>query len=156
MSIFNFSKKERYAVFDTISIDNVYSISLPKELIYYSSDRFRARTKDKKVDLSITNYGKKITKDHSFGIEDLKNQFLPLFDKFINEGGYLSNKDLEIGDNYIYQSFNVEKETQYYYYTSISVGNNMRVIIAIIIRQKGKLDAEHAQLIKKIGKSIIL
>ncbi|WP_271404826.1 hypothetical protein [Tenacibaculum soleae] len=156
MGIFNFSKKEElnYTDFNTMMIDNVYLIKIPKEWNKYESDRFRARTKNKKIDFSITNYGKEISTPDNFGIEDLKNQFLPLFDKFVNEGGYVSNKDLEIGENFIYQSFKVGKETQYYYYTSRVIKNDLRVVIALIIRQIGKLEPKHTELIKDMGKSI--
>ena len=157
MGIFNFTKKKElnYENFNLTMIDNVYLIKIPSDWKQFESDRFRVQSKDKKLQLSITNYGKQIETPDSFSIEDLKNEFLPLFDKFVKEGGYISNNDLNIGENNIYKSFKVGRETQYYYYTSRVINNNLRVIIALIIRQKGKLEPKHANLIKEIGESVI-
>ena len=155
MGIFNFFKKEElnYNDFAMMLVDDIYLINIPSDWSKFESDRFRVRAKNKKIEFSITNYAKKASQSDAFGIEELKGQFLPLFDKFINEGGYVSNKDLEIGKNYIYQSFKIGKETQYYYYTSRII-QDKRVIITMIIRQIGKLEPKHKLLIKDIGKSI--
>ena len=153
--MFNFlkKKKQNYSDFNKMIVDNIYLIDIPSEWNKFESDRFRVKSKNNKIQLSITNYIKKLESGNGVDIENLKSQFLPLFDKFINEGGYVSNGDLDIGENYIYQSFAVDKETQYYYYTSKSI-KNLEVVIAIIIRQLGKLNHVHSNLIRKIGSSI--
>lgn len=155
MGIFNFSKKEKleYTNFNPTLVDDIYIINIPSNWSKFESDRFRVRSKNKKIELSITNYAKDVLQPDNFGIEDLKNDFLPLFDKFVNEGGYISNNDLEIGKNFLYQSFKVDKETQYYYYTNRTI-QGRRVVIALIIRQIGKLEPKHTSLIKDMASSI--
>ncbi|MEM6721177.1 MAG: hypothetical protein AAF611_17740, partial [Bacteroidota bacterium] len=69
------------------------------------------------------------------------------------EGGFISNNDLEIGKDYIYQSFKVDKETQYYYYTSRII-LKQKVVICLILRQIGKLELRHTNLMNDIAKSI--
>lgn len=156
MGIFNFGKKHRDIVtnFKTVSVDNIYLISIPDDWYPYESDRFRTSTKDQKINFSATNYSKEVAQSDEYSNEYLESQFLPLFEKFVNEGGYVSNNDLEIRDNFIYQSFIVDDESQYYYYTSRLINNNLRVIIAFILRQEGSYKKEYADIIKKIGGSI--
>ena len=156
MGLFNFTKKEElnYTEFKPIIVDNIYMIKIPENWNQYKSDRFRARSNNKKVDFSITNFRKEVSLPDNFGIENLKKQCLPLFDKFVKEGGYVSNKDLEVGENFIYQSFKIGKETQYYYYTYRIIKNNLRVVIALIIKQNGKFEPKHKELIKEMGKNI--
>ncbi len=158
MGLFNFNKKKKSSdvSMKTMMIDNSYFIAIPEDWQHYKSDRFRTRSKDKKIDFSITNYGKQISVPDDYGIESLKKQFLPLFNKFINEGGYISNNDQEIGEDFIYQSFKMDNENQYYYYTSRVIRNDLRVLIAFIIRQDGEYKTDYKTLIRKIGKSITL
>ena len=155
MGFFNFLKKEEfnYTDFHKVLVDNMYLIDIPSDWLQFKSDRFRAKSKNNTIEFSVTNYLKNSSDAQRFGSDDLKNQFLPLFKKFVNEGGYVSNEDLEIEENYIYQSFKVGKETQYYYYTSVDYKEQI-IVIAMILRQKGKLHPKHVSLIKKIGKSI--
>ena len=154
MGFFSFNKKKDYKDFKAVLVDDLYFIKLPENWHQYESDRFRARAMDGSIDFSITNYGKPIIGTDDFGIEDLKRQFLPLLDKFVKEGGYISNNDLEIGIDYIYQSFKVDGETQYYLYTYRTIQKDLRIIISFIIRQQGLFEKRHAILIKDIGSSI--
>ncbi|MEM6719877.1 MAG: hypothetical protein AAF611_11200 [Bacteroidota bacterium] len=116
MGIFNLFNKpqQAYTDFKTIMVDEIYLISVPDGWSQFKSDRFRMKSKNNKIQFSITNYGKNVAdlsdSERAIStIDDLKNQFLPLFKKFINEGGFISNNDLEIGKDYIYQSFKVDK-----------------------------------------------
>lgn len=137
-----------------VSVDDIYLVTVPEEWKQFESDRFRMRNADSTIQLSISNYGKQGT-DEEYSIEDLKAQMLPLLENFVTEGGYESLNDLEIGKNYICQSFKVDEETQYYFYTWRNVKQSQLVISAFCIRAIGPFSQQLKDTLKATGESIM-
>lgn len=137
-----------------VLVDNAYLIDVPSTWNQFASDRFRMTNSDKTIQFSITNYAKQVDSNHSFTIDELKQQTLPLFQRFINEGGYEQYNDLDIGKDYIYQAFKVDNETQYYYYTHRLITQTQFVIIAFILKEQGGYRETTKDQIKVIGDSI--
>ena len=138
-----------------VLVDNAYLIEVPTIWSQFESDRFRMTNEDKTIHFSITNYAKQVSADHSFTIDELKQQTLPLFERFVSEGSYEQYSDLDIGKNYIYQAFKVDNETQYYYYTYRLIRQSQFVIMALILKQQGGYRETTMNQLKIIGDSIM-
>ncbi|CAD0005570.1 hypothetical protein [Flavobacterium salmonis] len=157
MGIFDIFKSknqnENEAKFKNIGIDNVYLIDIPEDWTQYKSDRFRAINKTKSINFSITNYGKSLDPKNPFTLDKLKAETFELFQKFVTEGGYEPIDDREANNNYVYQAFKVDNETQYYYYTSRErMGQLIRIVF--ILKQNGIYKASTKNLLLAIGDSI--
>ena len=152
--IFKNKNEEKDSPKKMVLVDNVYLIDVPDTWNQFESDRFRMTNADKTINLSVTNYAKDVSADHLFTIEDLKRQTLPLFERFVNEGGYEKHNDLEIGNNYVYQAFKVDHETQYYYYTHRLINSTLFVMIAFILKEQGGYREATRDKLKAIGDSI--
>ena len=138
----------------TVFVDEVYLIDIPKDWSPYESDRFRTINKSKKINFSATNYGKPIDMHNRFTVEELEKEIFVLFDRFVNEGGYEPIDDRTTGKDFVYQSFKVDGEIQYYYYT-FREGQGMLIRIYFILKEKGKYNAETKSLLFSIGESIM-
>lgn len=134
-------------------VDNFYIISLPVEWEEFESDRFRAKTSDGKLQISITNYVNQIKNDFKIDNKLFKDLKLKLYDNFVTEGGYEPYEDLKVTDNFITKSFKVDDETQYYYTTAKNI-NGQLIITDIIIREIGSYNKKIQPLLEIIGKSI--
>ncbi|WP_165748742.1 hypothetical protein [Cellulophaga sp. Z1A5H] len=134
-------------------IDNFYIIRLPITWNSYDSDRFRAKTNDGKLQMSIANYTSQDKKDIKINSSFFKDLKLELYDQFVTEGEYEPYEDLKITDDFITKSFKVDQETQYYYTTAKNV-NGQLVITDIIIREIGAYNKKMQPLLQIIGKSI--
>ena len=155
--IFKNKKKddsESQSYFKTIMIDNVYLIKIPQDWTQYESDRFRTINKSKDVNFNVTNYGKLLDRENPFTFDELKKETFSLFESFVNEGGYEAINDREAISNYVYQSFKVDNETQYYYYT-FREGMGELIRIVFILKEIGNYKESTKQLLLEIGKSII-
>ncbi|MEX1003165.1 MAG: hypothetical protein WDZ35_13690 [Crocinitomicaceae bacterium] len=140
-------------MFKTVPVDEIYMVSIPTDWQIYESDRFRTVNKDETIHFSISNYANdKVSSP--LDKKALEEQILPLFENFVKEGGYIAHDDLEITNDYAYQAFNVDDETQYYYYTSRIIKQKTLVVIAFILKEKGDYQTTTSQLIKKIGSQI--
>lgn len=134
-------------------VDNAYLIKIPQDWTQYESDRFRTINKFKNVNFNVTNYGKPLDKENQFTFDELKKEIFSLFESFVNEGGYEAINDREANSNYVYQSFKVDNETQYYYYT-FREGMGQLIRIVFILKEIGNYQESTKQLLLEIGKSI--
>lgn len=157
-SLFN-SKKEKNEGFEFETdfkkhlIDELLLISLPVDWIPYESDRFRAKTNDGKLQMSIVNY----ENQHKNGIK-IDSQFfkelkLELYDMFVSEGEYEPYDDLKVTNTFITKSFKVDEETQYYYTTARNI-NGRLIITDIIVREIGEYNKKMQPLLETIGQLI--
>jgi len=137
-----------------IAVDGVYLLEVPNSWSHFDSDRFRMKTADESVQFSATNYAKDGARLPT--INDLKGMYLPLFDKFVNEGGFISNNNLEIGKDFVYQSFKVDDETQHYYYTARARNNREAILVAFVLREQGECKTSTTKLLKNIGANIMM
>ena len=64
---------------------------------------------------------------------------LPLYDKYVDEGGYVPYDDFFINKNQISKSFKIDDETQYYLTTINTIGGRT-VLSSFIIRDIGMYD----------------
>ncbi|WP_405396581.1 hypothetical protein [Maribacter sp. Asnod2-G09] len=134
-------------------VDNFYIIRLPVKWIPYESDRFRAKTDDGTLQMSIANYANQNKTEPKINSSFFKDLKLELYDKFVTEGEYEPYEDLKITDNFITKSFKVDHETQYYY-TTAKIVNGQLVITDIIIREIGPYNKKMQPLLQIIGKTI--
>lgn len=133
-------------------VDNIFYIQAPDYFEFVESDRFRLKNADETKLVSITNWARegvttKMTK------EDLKSMILPLYKKYIEEGGFEAFNDLETENDYISQSFKVDDETQYYLTTN-NIINGRLIISGIIMRTSLDYSKENRQILKEMQKSI--
>lgn len=138
--------------FNKYLVDDLLIIGLPVEWIPFESDRFRAKTSDDKLQMSIVNYQIN-AKDLKIDAEFFKGLKLELYDKFVNEGEYEPYDDLKVTDSFICKSFKVDEETQYYYTTS-RVIDDMIVTTDIIVRELGEYNDKMQPLLQTIGATI--
>ncbi len=134
-------------------VDNFYIISLPANWKQYKSDRFRAKTNDDKLQVSITNYANQSNGDFKINSSFFKDLKLHLYENFVTEGEYEPYDDLKVTDKFITKSFKVDEETQYYYTTAKNV-NGQLVITDIIVREVGEYNKKMQPILEVIGKSI--
>ncbi len=160
MGLFDFFKNKRKddsdneSNFKLIMVDNAYLINIPQDWTQYESDRFRTINKSKNINFNVSNYGKLLDKENPFTFDELKKETFSLFESFVNEGGYEAIDDREANINYVYQSFKVDNETQYYYYT-FREGMGELIRIVFILKEIGNYKESTKQLLLEIGKSII-
>jgi len=159
MGLFDIFKSKRQEGDDNesktkiVSVDNVYLIDIPTDWTQYESDRFRTVNKSKNLNFSVTNYGKPLDIANPFTLDELKNETFALFERFVNEGGYEAIDDRETNNNYVYQAFKVDNETQYYYYT-FREGIGQLIRIVFILKENGNYKDSTKQLLLEIGSSI--
>jgi len=125
-------------IMKTHLVDGIYMVGLPIGWNVYESDRFRAKTEDGKTEISITNWSIDNPRSNE---EELKSSVLPLYDKFVVEGGYEPYDDFVFNDNKISKSFKVDDETQYYL-TTINVIGEQNILTQFIIRDIGSYDPQ--------------
>ncbi len=158
MGLFDFLKKadnnQQDTNFKTVIVDGVYMIEIPKDWNQFESDRFRTVDSTKKVNFVVTNYGKDLDPNKKFTVNELATETFDLFEKFVKEGDYIPNDDRLIGKNFVYQSFIVDDEVQYYYYT-FREGQGMLIRTYFILKEIGDYKTETKDLLLKIGESII-
>ncbi|MEM9866474.1 MAG: hypothetical protein AAF765_02215 [Bacteroidota bacterium] len=133
-------------------VDNFFTVGIPVEFISYESDKFRAKSKDGRKTISITNYAKPRNGEiiNRAFFEELK---LNLYKLFVEEGDYKPYDDLKVTDNFIRKSFKVDKETQYYF-TSARIINDKIIITDFIIREIGGYNKVMMPLLEIINDSI--
>ncbi|MCL5244462.1 hypothetical protein M4I21_01490 [Cellulophaga sp. 20_2_10] len=158
-SFFNSKKKEEKEGFEFVTdfkkhlIDNILIVNLPVNWIPYKSDRFRAKTDDEKLQMSLVNYENKEKNNVVLNSQFFKDLKLELYDVFVTEGEYEPYDDLKISDSFITKSFKVDDETQYYYTTARNV-NGRLIITDIIVRDIGGYDKKMQPLLQIIGHSM--
>ena len=121
-------------------VDDLFIIGLPVQWESFKSDRFRAKTKDERTQISITTWNLKDDIQPPFDHE-LKEIVLPQYEDYVNKGGYEPHDDLIINEKYISKSFKVDDETQYYLMTMNNV-NGETYLTNLIIRDIGKYDPQ--------------
>jgi hypothetical protein len=137
-----------------VIVDDVYIIEIPENWTQFKSDKFRTVSKSKKINFVATNTGKQLVPNNKFSIEELKEETFALFERFVKEGGYEAIDDREVGQDFVYQSFKVDSETQYYYYTSRE-GQGILIRIYFILKEVGDYSVETKNLLLNIGRSIM-
>ena len=158
-SFFSSKKKEEKEEFTFITdfkkhlIDNLLIVNLPVNWIPYESDRFRAKTDDGKLQMSLVNYENKEKNNVAINSQFFKDLKLDLYDVFVTEGEYEAYDDLKVSDSYITKSFRVDEETQYYYTTAKNV-NGRLIITDIIVRDIGAYNKKMQPLLQIIGHSM--
>ncbi len=159
MGLFDIFKNKREdnndseSKYKIVGVDNVYLIDIPIDWTQYESDRFRTVNKSKSINFSVTNYGKPLDKENPFTLAELKTETFSLFDRFVNEGGYEAIANRETNNDYVYQAFKVDNETQYYYYT-FREGMGQLIRIVFILKENGNYKESTKQILLEIGKSI--
>ncbi len=138
-----------------VMVDNIYLLSVPKDWTQYESDRFRMKTTSESIQFSASNYAKSIETVPSYSIIELKPEVLALFDNFEKEGGYIPLNDQLIGEDFVYQAFKVDEETQYYFQTFRKVKDSL-IRINFILREIGEYNTETRSTMLSIGKSILV
>jgi len=160
-SFFNNKKKEeeKNEGFEFVTdfkkhlIDNLLIVNLPVDWIPFESDRFRAKTNDGKLQMSLVNYENNSDNDTKIDSQFFKDLKLSLYNKFVTEGEYEPYDDLKISDTFITKSFKVDEETQYYYTTARNI-NGRLIITDIIVREIGEYDRTKQPLLQIIGHSM--
>jgi len=137
--------------FKVHAVDGILKIELPEYWKPFESDRFRAKSSDEKTQISITNFGKDIKQP--VGEALLKDVTLPLYDRFVAEGGFEPYDDLIVNDKFISKSFKVDGETQYYL-TAINVVGGKVIQTAIIVRDIGDYNLELRKVLLNIAETI--
>lgn len=159
MGLFDFLRKPKAGsapqpTHHSVFVYNSFYVDLPVDWVPYESDRFRTKGRLDGVQFSISSYSKPM-QPHAFGVmmhEGLQNSE-GMFRNFVEEGGYIPNDDLQRAETYLYQSFTVDEETQYYYHTYRKI-NAECFMIAFIIREVGAFNPLRRQQILEIGESI--
>jgi len=134
-------------------IDNLLIVNLPVDWIPFESDRFRAKTNDEKLQMSLVNYENKANNEIKIDSQFFKDLKLSLYENFVTEGEYEPYDDLKISDNFIAKSFKVDDETQYYYTTARKI-NGQLIVTDIIVREIGDYDKKMQPLLQIIGRSM--
>jgi len=137
--------------FKVHAVDGILKIELPEYWESFESDRFRAKSSDGKTQISITNFGMDIKQ--SLGETLLKNITLPLYERFVAEGGFEPHDDLIVNDRFISKSFKVDEETQYYL-TAINMIGGKVIQTAIIVRDIGEYNLELRKILLSIAETI--
>lgn len=119
-------------------VDGIYSIGIPVGWNVFESDRFRCKTEDEKTQMSITNWN---IDNPSSNEDELRSRVLPLYDKYVDEGGYVPYDDFFINENQISKSFKVDNETQYFLTTINAIGGKT-VLSSFIIHDIGTYDPQ--------------
>ena len=136
-------------------VDEIYEVTLPMGWITYKSDRFRAKSPFDNLQFSISNFSKPIATIDLDGVaKDLHQNSSQLFDKFVSEGGYVAYNDRDFQKDYAYQAFQVDEETQYYFYTFRTFGKKV-YRINFILREVAPYDPARKQLLFDIAQSIV-
>ncbi|MCF6360537.1 MAG: hypothetical protein L3J29_07220 [Cyclobacteriaceae bacterium] len=130
-------------------IDNFFIVKLPIDWIPYKSDRFRAKTKNGKLQMSIINYANQ-TGEIEVNSDFFKELKIDLYAKFVTEGGYEPYDDLIVTNDFISKSFKVDDETQYYLTTARNV-NGRGIITEIIIREFDDYSTNMTSLLQEIS-----
>ncbi|MBL4746156.1 MAG: hypothetical protein JKY08_07285 [Flavobacteriaceae bacterium] len=162
MGIFSFFNKNKSkevsepskSTFKEHLIDDFLIVTLPIDWIPYESDRFRARTTNEKLQMSIINYGNQ-TGERIVNAAFFKELKLELYERFVTEGEYEPYEDLIVTNNFITKSFKVDDETQYYLTTARNV-NGRLIITDIIIRELDDYSTDMSLLIQEISNSMQL
>jgi len=160
-SFFNNKKKEEEGAegFEFVTefkrhlIDNLLIVNLPVDWIPFQSDRFRAKTEDGKLQMSLVNYEKRTDGEIKIDSHFFKDLKLNLYDNFVTEGEYEPYDDLKVSDTFITKSFKVDEETQYYYTTARNI-NGRLIMTDIIVRDIGNYDKKMQPLLQIIGHSM--
>jgi hypothetical protein len=139
-------------IFKTHSVDEIFWIGLPIGWEPFESDRFRAKTQDEKTKISITNWVLADESQIADG-QQLKTRVLPLYEKFIVEGGYEPYDDLIANKKYISRSFKVDEETQYYL-TAINNVESKQYRSDFIIRDMDKYNPQMRAILLNIVASM--
>ena len=134
-------------------VDGMLRVNIPVHWEPYESDRFRAKSKDGKTQISITNW--KIADSALPIAEQLINMVNPLYERFVVEGGYEPHNDFIANDAYISKSFKVDEETQYYL-TTMNQAHGKTIATGIIVRDIGEYDPEMRATLLIIASSIQL
>ncbi|WP_136467634.1 hypothetical protein [Flagellimonas onchidii] len=163
MSLFSFRKNkkklEKDKSFEFVTdfkrhlIDTFIIVNLPVDWIPFESDRFRAKTNDGRLQMSLVNYENKANNEVKIDSKFFENLKLDLYDKFVTEGAYEPYDDLKISDTFITKSFKVDEETQYYYTTAKNI-NGRLIITDIIVREIRDYDKKMQPLLQVIGGSM--
>lgn len=135
-------------------IDNFFIVKLPNDWIPYKSDRFRAKTKNGKLQMSIINYANQ-TGEIEVNSDFFKELKIDLYAKFVTEGEYEPYDDLIVTNDFISKSFKVDDETQYYLTTAKNV-NGRSIITDIIIREFDDYSTNMTSLLQEISNSMKL
>jgi hypothetical protein len=153
MKLFNKNKKQKddfLFVLDSKEylIDDMFIVKLPINWLPYASDKFRAKTKDNKTQISIVNYAKEGTEciDSQF----FKNLKLELYDRYVSEGKYEPYDDLIVNNDFISKSFKVDKETHYYLTKAYNVDDNT-IITEFIMRDIGNYNVQMRTILQTIA-----
>ena len=139
--------------FKMVLVDELLLIEIPTDWMEYESDRFRTINKSKSINFSMSNFGKELDESSRFSLNELKSEINSLFVRFEKEGGYIPINDKEATDNFVYQSFKVDDETQYYFYTYRETENQL-IRTTLILREIGDYKISSKNLLLKIGLSI--
>ena len=134
-------------------IDNLLIVNLPVDWFPFESDRFRAKTTDGKLQMSLVNYENRTDSEVKIDSQFFKDLKLDLYDNFVTEGEYEPYDDLKVSDSFITKSFKVDEETQYYYTTARKI-NGRLIITDIIVREIGEYDKKMQSLLQVIGHSM--
>lgn len=139
-------------VLKTHLVDSLFWVGLPIGWEPYDSDRFRAQTQDGKTCISITNW---LLDDQNTPIseERMRARVLPLYEKFVVEGGYEPYDDLFSTSNRISKSFKVDEETQYYL-TVINKVNDKIYQSNFVIRDIGEYSPQTRATLLNVAETI--
>ncbi|MDG1330923.1 MAG: hypothetical protein P8P74_01225 [Crocinitomicaceae bacterium] len=136
-----------------ILVDGLYLLDVPSDWEVFPSDRFRMKNQSDSIQFSATNFGKSRSESDKFSINDLINESKPMFEKFVTEGGYEPINEMVIGDNFVFQAFKVDHETQYYFYTYGEVPSNL-IRMNFILREASSYQTSTRDKFLKIGQSV--
>lgn len=159
MGLFDSFKKEKSSSNKRLEdttwhfIDKIYKIQLPTDWKFVESDRFRVIGEKDQIEFALTNYVKPIEQAGKIDASFFKGFKLGLYERYINEGGYISYNDLEVSDAHIAHSFKVGEETQYCYTTAKTVDGNV-VLIDVFMYHVGEYQESNKTLIKDILETI--
>lgn len=111
-NLFKKKKKEEKPNLKRFLVDNLFYITTINNFEKVESDKFRIATSNNSLQLSISNY---VTRDNIGKInKDLMKTYIPMYDDFIQNGGFEPVDKLRLEDDFISQAFKVGNETQYY------------------------------------------
>lgn len=133
-------------------VDDIFYVYALDIYEFVKSDRFRLTVPGDISQISITNFefsgsATKMTK------EDFETNVLPIYKKYVDQGGYEPINDLEANDSYISQSFKVDNETHYCLTTGTLIKNKL-IISNFLIRYNSEYDKGMRDIIKMMCKSI--
>lgn len=135
-------------------VDNMINIELPNYWIIESEKPFIAKSLSKDLKFRIVNFGKSLSKNDFFNKQNLIDETKELFSRLINDCNYIPiYEDCIIGSDFVYQSFIVEDQIQYLYF-SYKIKNNQLFRSDLILSVKKPFKVLHKDELLKIGASI--